>query len=236
MIWNDEQQKRMLVTHSVCAGACRRRSSPGAVPAMGKANGWEANPTQRKRQKTKKLTQAQKTHTLAWCYCAISQHRQLKHHTCVLKKDPTHEVDSVAAHNHHGSQYRRDSTRPRRFNTLFAKLLEKRSSEFLWSALIRVLPWTQTTITAGGLSRRPPQRLHFQSEKNLRHGEREPFWESTAALLDLGCRLACQFQPFSFILNVRVWHEQKQKVRKWECYSYNKVSSHLFLVGESVLW
>lgn len=45
MIWNDEQQKRMLVTHSVCAGACRRRSSPGAVPAMGKATGWEANPT-----------------------------------------------------------------------------------------------------------------------------------------------------------------------------------------------
>lgn len=165
MIWNDEQQKRMLVTHSVCAGACRRRSSPGAVPAMGKANGWEANPTQRKRQKTKKLTQAQKTHTLAWCYCAISQHRQLKHHACVLKKDPTHEVDSVAAHNHHGSQYRRDSTRSSRFNTLFAKLLEKQSSEFLWSALIRVLPWTQTTITAGGLSRRPPQRLHFQSEK-----------------------------------------------------------------------
>lgn len=177
MIWNDEQQKRMLVTHSVCAGACRRRSSPGAAPAMGKANGWEANPTQRKRQKTKKLTQAQKAHTLAWCYCVISQHRQLKHHACVLKKDPTHEVDSVAAHNHQGSQYRRDSTQSSRFNTLFEKLLEKRSSGFLWSALIRVLSWTPTTITAGGLSRRPPQRLHFQSEKtwgteNGNHSER----------------------------------------------------------------
>lgn len=48
---------------------------------------------------------------------------------------------------------------------LLAKLLEKKSSGFLWSALIHVLSWTPTTITAGGLSTRPPQRLHFQSEK-----------------------------------------------------------------------
>lgn len=141
---------------------------PWCCPCHGESNWVGSKPYTEEKTEDKKLTQAQKTLTLAWCYCVISQHRQLKHHACVLKKDSTHEVDSVAAHNHHGSQYRRDSTQSGRFNTLFAKLLEKRSSEFLWSALIHVLSWTPTTITAGGLSTRPPQRLHFQSEPEAR--------------------------------------------------------------------
>lgn len=46
----------MLVTHSVCAGACWYGSSPGAVPATGTATGWAAHPTQRKTQRTKGMT------------------------------------------------------------------------------------------------------------------------------------------------------------------------------------
>lgn len=41
----------MLVTHSVCAGACWHGSSPDAVPAKGTATGWAAHPTQRKEKK-----------------------------------------------------------------------------------------------------------------------------------------------------------------------------------------
>lgn len=44
----------MLVTHSVCAGACWYGSSPGAGPATGTARGWAAHPTQRETQKDKK--------------------------------------------------------------------------------------------------------------------------------------------------------------------------------------
>lgn len=67
------------MTHSVCAGACWHRSSPGAVPAMGKATGREAQPTQRRRQRTERLTQAQKTHTPAWCYCLIRSAQPQSH-------------------------------------------------------------------------------------------------------------------------------------------------------------
>lgn len=42
----------MLVTHSVCAGACWYGSSPDAVPAKGTATGWAAHPTQRKEKRT----------------------------------------------------------------------------------------------------------------------------------------------------------------------------------------
>jgi len=45
--------ERMLVTHSVCAGACWYGSSPDAAPAKGTARGWAAHPTQRKTQRTK---------------------------------------------------------------------------------------------------------------------------------------------------------------------------------------
>lgn len=46
----------MLVTHSVCAGACWYGSNPGAVPATGTAMGWAAHPMQRKKQRTKGMT------------------------------------------------------------------------------------------------------------------------------------------------------------------------------------
>ena len=50
----EKRLQRMLVTHSVCAGACWYGSSPGAVPATGTARGWAAHPTQRKKHKGQK--------------------------------------------------------------------------------------------------------------------------------------------------------------------------------------
>lgn len=58
----EKRLQRMLVTHSVCAGACWYGSSPGAVPATGTAAGWAAHPTQRKTQRTKGMTY-RNTHT-----------------------------------------------------------------------------------------------------------------------------------------------------------------------------
>lgn len=52
----EKRLQRMLVTHSVCAGACWYGSRPGAVPATGTAKGWAAHPTQRKTQRTKGMT------------------------------------------------------------------------------------------------------------------------------------------------------------------------------------
>lgn len=106
---------------------------PWCCPCHGESNWVGRKPYTEEKTEDKKLTQAQKTPTLAWCYCVISQHRQLKHHACVLKKDPTHEVDGVAAHNHHGSQYRRDSTQSSRFYT---PLCEAVGKEEQWISLI----------------------------------------------------------------------------------------------------
>lgn len=58
----EKRLQKMLVTHSVCAGACWYGSSLGAVPATGTARGWAAHPTQRKIQRTKGMTY-QNTHT-----------------------------------------------------------------------------------------------------------------------------------------------------------------------------
>lgn len=77
-------------------------------------------------------------------------------------------------------------------------------NEFPWSALIHVLPWTPTTVSAGGLSRRHPSRLHFGRVKTLGDENKrvccralERFWQCLAALLDLHSSLGCQFF-FSF--------------------------------------
>lgn len=50
----ENRLQRVLVTHSVCAGACWYGSGPGVVPATGTAWGWAAHPTQRKRDRGQK--------------------------------------------------------------------------------------------------------------------------------------------------------------------------------------
>lgn len=72
-----------------------------------------------------------------------------------------------------------------------------------------------------------PHRGFTFRAKNLSHRENSSF---IRPWLQVSLSISAVF-----IVNVRVWHEQKEKVRKWECYSYDNVSSHLFWFGGSVL-